>query len=345
MRLLPQPPLWVRLLLLLGSVSLAACQERPTPDRARVSGQVEATDVQVSSQVAGRLLRVEVSEGQRVAAGAVIARLDAADAELALRRTLAERDQAEAQLRLLLAGSRQEDVRQADAQAAAAEADVAAAAADLSAAEQDVERFEALLASNSGSRKQRDDAVARRDAVRARVHAARERVRAAGETATRLRAGARREEVDAARARVSAVDAQTAIWQKAVSDATVTAPVSGIVTETIADAGEIVQPRTPIVVITDLDRAWADVYVDEPSVPRVRLGQSVTVFTDAGGAGIPGTVSYISDKAEFTPRNVQTAEDRSKLVYRVKVSVDNNEGVLKTGMPVEAEIPLAPLTK
>jgi len=74
-------------------------------------------------------------------------------------------------------------------------------------------------------------------------------------------------------------------------------------------------------------------------VPRLRLGQPATLFTDAGGPGIAGTVSYISSKAEFTPRNVQTAEDRSKLVYRVKVSVDNANGVLKAGMPVEAEIP------
>ena len=75
-------------------------------------------------------------------------------------------------------------------------------------------------------------------------------------------------------------------------------------------------------------------------MPRLRLGQMATLVTDAGGAGIPGTVSYISKKAEFTPRNVQTADERSKLVYRVKVSVDNRNGVLKAGMPVEAEIPL-----
>ena len=75
------------------------------------------------------------------------------------------------------------------------------------------------------------------------------------------------------------------------------------------------------------------------TVTRLRLGQPATLFTDAGGPGIAGTVSYISSKAEFTPRNVQTAEDRSKLVYRVKVSVDNANGVLKAGMPVEAEIP------
>jgi HlyD family secretion protein len=95
-------------------------------------------------------------------------------------------------------------------------------------------------------------------------------------------------------------------------------------------------------VLTDLDHAWANVYVDEPVVPQLRVGQAATVHTDAGGS-LPGTVSYISPRAEFTPRNVQTAEERSKLVYRVKITVDNREGVLKPGMPVEAELALAPV--
>jgi HlyD family secretion protein len=79
--------------------------------------------------------------------------------------------------------------------------------------------------------------------------------------------------------------------------------------------------------------------VAEPLVPRLRLGQAATIFTDAGGSGIPGTVSAIASRAEFTPRNVQTPEDRSKLVYRVKITVDNKNGVLKAGMPVEADLP------
>jgi HlyD family secretion protein len=112
-----------------------------------------------------------------------------------------------------------------------------------------------------------------------------------------------------------------------------------IVTEKIAETGELAQPRAPLVVITELDEVWANVYVDEPVVPRLRLGQTATLFTDAGGPGLTGTITYISERAEFTPRNVQTAEDRSKLVYRVKVSVGNPDGVLKAGMPVEAEIP------
>jgi HlyD family secretion protein len=203
-----------------------------------------------------------------------------------------------------------------------------------------VDRFEGLLASNAGTRKQRDDAVTRRDIARQRTGAAAERVRAAREALARLKAGARPEEIDAARARLGAARAQIATWQKSIADAEVAAPIAGIVTERLAEMGELLQPRAPILVITDLDRAWANVYVDEPDVPRIRLGQPATIFTDAGGDGVSGTVTFVAARAEFTPRNVQTASDRSKLVYRVKIAADNTEGVLKVGMPVEAEIPV-----
>jgi HlyD family secretion protein len=316
----------------------AACKEKPPADRVRVSGQIEATDVQVAAQVGGRLLELRVAEGDRVKPGDLVARLDTADAQLAVARATANRQQADAQLRLLLAGSRAEDVRQAEAQLAASDTDVRAADVELAAARADVERFEMLVRSNSGSRKQLDDAVTRRDVANARAQGARDRARAARETVTRLRAGSRREDVDAARARVAAANAEIATWQKAIADASVTAPSAGIVSEKLAEPGELLQPRAPLVVVTDLDNVWANVYVDEPVVPRLRLGQPATLFTDAGGPGVGGTVSYISSKAEFTPRNVQTAEDRSKLVYRVKVSVRNANGVLKAGMPVEAEI-------
>jgi HlyD family secretion protein len=341
MRIVSQSPPRAGLFLLAMVFAIAACQTRPPADRVRVSGQVETTEIQVSSLVGGRVLELRVDEGDRVEKGAIIAKLDTADAELGIARATADRDQADAQLRLVQAGARPEDIRQAEAQVASADADASAVAADLAAAEADVQRFEALLASSSGSRKQRDDAVARRDVARERVRAARQRVVAAQEAVARLRAGARQQEIDAARSRVAAAAAQIAIWEKAIADATIAAPTSGVISTKTADVGEIAQPRTPLVVIADLDHAWANVYVDEPDVPRLRIGQTATVFTDAGGAGISGVVSYISDKAEFTPRNVQTADDRSKLVYRVKISVDNKNGVLKTGMPVEAEIPFA----
>jgi HlyD family secretion protein len=139
---------------------------------------------------------------------------------------------------------------------------------------------------------------------------------------------------------VNVVSAQIASLQKGVTDATLVSPVAGVVTEKLVEVGEMLTPRAPALVVVDLDHAWADVFVPEPTVPQIKIGQSATVFTDAGGAGLAGTIAYISPKAEFTPRNVQTAEERSKLVYRVRISVDNKEGILKQGMPVEADIPL-----
>jgi HlyD family secretion protein len=316
---------------------IAGCGTREGEAPPRATGYVEATEVRVAPEVGGRVLEVAVAEGDRIAAGGLVARLDTADAELALTRVRAERDQAVAQLRLLQAGARMEDIRQARAQAESARADVAAAEAELQAATADLQRFEQLLAANAGSRKQRDDAATRREVAEARRSAARDRVRAADEVVARLQAGSRPEEIAAARARVATVDAQIAVLEKTLRDATLLSPLAGVVTSKLVDAGEMVAPRTPIVVVTELDKAWANVYVDEPIVPTLRLGQAGTVITDAGQR-LEGTITFISPRAEFTPRNVQTAEERSKLVYRIKVSVDNREGVLKVGMPVEVEL-------
>jgi HlyD family secretion protein len=329
--------LWCALLVAAVSPG-GGCRDRAAAGPVRASGYVEATEVRVAPEVGGRVLRMEVAEGDRVEAGSVVARLSTTDSELAIRRAKAERDQAVAQLELLRAGARPEDIRQARAQADAAQADVKASETELESANADLQRFEALLQANAGSRKQRDDAATRRDMAAARLAATRERARAALEAVARLRAGARPEEIAAALARVAAADAQIAALEKSVADAQLNAPVGGVVTAKLVDAGELVGPGTPVVVITDLDHAWANVYVDEPIVPRLRLGQKIVLVTDAGQR-LEGAITFISPKAEFTPRNVQTADERSKLVYRIKVTTDNRQGVLKAGMPVEAEIP------
>ena len=316
----------------------ARCRGQADANAARASGYVEATEVRLAPEVGGRLIEVAVKEGDRIKAGDVVARLDDTDTAIQTTRAQAERDQAVAQLRLLQAGARAEDIRQARAQVDSAQAEVAAAEAELQSARADLARFEALLASNAGSRKQRDDAATKVAVADARVNSARERVRAAAEGLGRLRAGARAEEIAAARARVAATEAQIAALAKAQTDALLKSPVAGFVTAKLADAGEVIARGTPVAVVTDLDHAWANVYVDEPLVPLLKLGQKVSLVTDAGQR-LDGTISFISPKAEFTPRNVQTAEERTKLVYRIKVTADNRDGVLKPGMPVEAEIP------
>ena len=327
-------------LALVAFTFVAGCTPAPPSDRLRVSGHVEATEVQTAPEVGGRLVELRVAEGDRVESGAVIARLDTEDIGLQITRTRADRAAVVAQLRLLEAGSRAEDIRQARAQVDAAASEAAAIEAEVKAAQLDLDRFQALLTANAGSVKQRDDARARVDTAWARQRAAQDRVRSARETLARLEAGTRPEEIQAARARVEAADAQIAVLEKSLRDANVTSPISGIVTQKLVEAGEVVARGTPLVVITDLDHAWANLFVPEPMVPRVAIGQAATVITDAGGPGLEGKVTFVSPRAEFTPRNVQTAEERSKLVYRIKVNVDNSAGVLKLGMPVDAELML-----
>ncbi len=330
-------------ILLVFVIAVVGCTEKPPENEIRASGHVEATDVRLAPEVGGRIVLLTVKEGDRVEAGALILRLDGRDHELAVQRAKADQSQAEAQLRLLQAGSRREDISQAHAQAQAVRDELAAARAELEGAEADLQRFDALLRANAGSRKQRDDAATQRDVARERVRAIESRLRAAEATVAGLKAGARPQEIEAARARVEAAAAQVAVSQEAVADTSLAAPIAGVVTEKLVEVGEVIAPRAPVVVISDLVAVWADVFVPEPAVPRIKLGQQATVFTDAGGSGLTGTVSYISPKAEFTPRNVQTSEERSKLVYRVRVSVDNTDGILKQGMPVEAVIPLQAL--
>jgi HlyD family secretion protein len=287
------------------------------------SGHVEATEVRLSAKVPGHVEAMAVQEGDAVAAGQEIARIDVTDTRLALAAAAAERAQADAELRLRLAGSRREDVAEAEAQ-------VQRARADLRGAEEDLARMEKLLKSGSGTDKARDDARTRRDVAAANVEAAGERLR-------RLQAGSRPEEKDAARARVASADARIAQLRQQVEDAVVRSPVAGVVTEKLAERGELLARGAGLAVVTELARPWLTVYLPEPELGRIRLGQEAEVVTDDGQRRT-GRVTFVSPQAEFTPKNVQTADERAKLVYRLKISLDNADGVFKPGMPAEARL-------
>jgi len=329
----------IPILICAATVSVAGCRSGADKAPPHATGYVEATDVRVATKVSGRVATVAVTEGARIEAGAVVATISTTDVDLALARIRAERAQAAAQLALLLSGSRPEDIRQAEAQAAAAGADRKAAEAEVSSARADEARFEQLLANKAGSVKQRDDAVARRELAEARLRATADRMAAASATVDRLKAGARPEEIAAARARVATVDAQMASMEHDKSEAVIATPIGGVVVGRLVEPGELVAVGTPLAIVVDLDHAWANVYVEETLVPLIKLDQAATVVTDAGDR-LPGRVSFIASRAEFTPRNVQTANERAKLVYRIKVSVDNSKGILKPGMPVEVDLAL-----
>jgi HlyD family secretion protein len=322
--------------LIVAAVLASACTSADDGLVVRATGYVDATEVRLSSRVPGRVEEVFVIEGQSIEQGAPVARLSPAEIDLVLERVRAERRAAAAQVQLLRRGARDEDIRQAEAQVAAARAEVTAAEAEQAAARADEARFAQLVERRAGAEKPRDDARARRELADARLQAAAERVQAAAAALARLEAGARAEEIDAAVARMAAADAQIASLEHDRSDLSIVAPTGGIVSARLVEPGELIGVGAPVATIVDLARAWVNAYVEEPLVPSLRIGSDVIVVTDSADR-LTGAVAFVAPRAEFTPRNVQTADERARLVYRVRVNVDNREGILKPGMPVTVE--------
>jgi HlyD family secretion protein len=301
---------------------LLACSNSADRQVIHASGHIEATEVRLAAKVGGPLVALPFWEGDRVKAGDVVARLDTTDAEHDLARARAELEGADARLRLLLAGTRAEDIQRAEAELARAEADLAGAALDLN-------RLEGLADRGTATLKARDDARTRQAMLDRIVAADRAEV-------AKLKAGPRPQEIDQARAAKAAAEATITIIQQRISDASVLAPRDGVITSRATEPGEVLPPGALLYVLTDIGHPWLTVYVDEPSLSRIHLSDSAKVRVDGRNEDFTGKVTFVSPVAEFTPKNVQTPEERAKLVFRIKVGLDNPEGVFKPGMPADA---------
>lgn len=308
--------------LLVSVFGLAACDGQPSNHRIHASGHVEATEVHIAAKVGGRLLEAPLEEGDPVREGELVARLDTVDAEHRLAQARASAEAADAQLRLLLAGTRAEDLRRAEDRLGQAQA-------ELDAANRDLARLEGLAERGTATEKARDDAETRQEVAERAVAAARAEL-------DKLISGPRSQEIEAARAQRTSAEAQVAAVNQQIVDATVTAPRDGVLVERVAEPGEVLPPGATIAVLVDLARPWLDVWVGEPSLSAIRLGDAVEVRVDGHEAVLEGTVAFVSDVAEFTPKNVQTPEERAKLVFRVKIALDNSDGLFKPGMPADA---------
>jgi len=303
------------------SLPAASCARRPRGNIA--SGTIEVTEVRVSAKVGGELLELPVGEGSRVSRGQVLARIDHVTLDLQLEQAEAGVALAEAQLALLLKGARSEDIQQAQEGLVQAEE-------NQRLAREDAERMKGLLASGSATQKQQDDAAARYVVAQAQYNAAAQALR-------KLQNLARPEEVQAAKARVDQARVAVRLLQKSVADATVSSPLDGLVTQRLVEPGELVAPGTTLLVLADPSRVELEVFVSEPDLGQVSLGQPVSVRTDGPPPNsFAGRISHISSVAEFTPKNIQTRQERVKLVFGVKIQIENPQGTLKAGMPADA---------
>lgn len=311
--------------LILALLAGTACAGNGARDVISASGTIEAIEVNVASKVPGQILELAVREGSRVRPGDVLATIDHATADIQLRQAEAGVALARAQLLLVRNGARREDIRQAEAAAKQAEA-------NLRIASDDARRMRELVRTGSVTTKQADDAEARLTIAEAQRAAA-------VESLNKVRRLARPEEIQAAEARLAQAEAARDLLAKTIADCVIVAPAGGIVTHKAVEAGELVVAGATLVTLAELDSVHVMLYLTELEVGRVRLGDAADVEIDAfPGRPFPGRVTYISPEAEFTPKNVQTKEDRVKLVFGVKVEIENREGLLKPGLPADATI-------
>lgn len=290
-----------------------------------LSGNVEVAESDIGFKMSGRVAELFAEEGQRVKKGDKLAVVDSSELEGEVSQNKAYLNEALARLEELKSGARPQEVEQA-------KANVDAAHAELSKSAKDYERAELLYKKGLISAQEVD-------AAKKGFDVAGSQLKKALEALSLVKEGARKEEVTAAMERVQQATAALKVSEERLKDTALYAPVSGVILRKNMELGETVVPGMPVYTIGDLGSPWIKVYVKEDRLGLVKLGQKAGITVDSyPGKSYDGKVTYISSEAEFTPKNVQTQEERVKLVFGVKVSVKNVNDELKPGMPADVRI-------
>ena len=295
-------------------------------DGVAASGTVEATEADLGFQLPGRVLEILPQEGDVVSGGQELARLDLAELEAARDAARAQVDGAEARLTELRRGARSEEIAQAEAGARAA-------AQRHEDALRDAERTRTLFAGGAVSRQALDKV----ETALQVAEAARDQ---ADQALAMVRQGPRVETIQAQAAMVEQARANLARAEATLSNGVISAPFPGRVTVRHREPGETVSPGAPVLTLLDPMDRWVRIYVREDQIGAVQVGMPATIRSDTyPDKSYTGEVTFIGSEAEFTPRNVQTTEERIKLVYPVKVRITGDPAFeLKPGIPADVTL-------
>lgn len=305
---------------------LAASCSGPQDDGAiRVSGNIEVDDARLAFKVPGLLVERAVSEGGTVTQGQIVAQLDDTEQiqQVAVQRS--EVAAAAAALADVEAGSRPQEID-------SAKATVESTAAEARRAALEFERQRELRETRTISAREFEVAEAALAVAQARAAEASERLKLIIE-------GPRIETVNQSRARLEQSRAALALAERRLEFTKLVSPLTGVVLSDNVEPGEFVAPGTAVITVADTSKVWLRAFVNETDLGKIHLGQPVDVSTDSfPDKTYRGTVAFIASEAEFTPKTVQTNKERVKLVFRVKIDLENDHGELKPGMPADAVI-------
>jgi len=317
--------LLIVIIALLAGIAVAVQVAHERDGELRLSGNVDIREVHLGFRVAGRLRSVAVDEGARVHAGDVLAELDPEPYAIALKDAEASHAALAAHRALYRAGYRREDIAQAQA---ALEARIAAQRD----AEQAYERQ--LKLANTGASAERilDDALAQRDQARAQSEAARQQLAA-------LKSGFRREELAEVGANEERAGAQLEQARLQLSDTRLLSPSNGTILTRAVEPGAMLSAGSTVLTLSLDTPVWIRAYASERDLGRLPPGTAVKITTDSRREPYDGTIGFVSSTAEFTPKNVETQDLRTALVYRLRIVVSNPDDALRQGMPVTVRLP------
>ncbi|MFZ1081126.1 MAG: efflux RND transporter periplasmic adaptor subunit [Candidatus Kryptoniota bacterium] len=306
-------------------LSFEGCSSNSNNNEVDATGTIEATESSIAAQVSGRIIKMNYEEGSLLKKGDTLAEIDHRTLVQQVNQAQAAFEMAKQQYDLLINGARTEDLR-------VAEEGVKQAEANFNLAQLSLNRTQKLFADHSVSQSQMDAAQAQYDVASAQL-------KSAQQNSEKTQHYARPEEIRSAAAQVQQAQAMLNNAQISFEHSFVTSPIDGTVLEKLLEVGDYANVGTPIYTISDLRTMKITVYVSEVDLAKIRLGDDAKVVLD----GMPnhpfdGKVIYISPTAEFTPKNVETKEDRIKLVFAVKIGIANFENYLKAGLPADAMI-------
>ena len=288
-------------------------------------GNVDIREVDMAFRLSGRIASIPVEEGQAVKQGQLLATLDAAPVEDRVAAAAAAVAQAKAVLSKAENGNREQDIAQAQARF-----DAARAARDNAAA--DYKRRKGLVESGAISKSLWDQTVTG-------LHQAEARLSEADEALSLLKAGTRKEDLEAARAQLASAQAQRAAAGTDLGDTKLVSPTAGTVVTRAMEPGAIAQPGQTVMTIAISRPMRVRAYVAEPDLSRISPGMKITLKADGNDKTYHGSIGYISPRAEFTPKSVETENLRTDLVYRLRIIVSDPDDALRQGQPVTISIP------
>lgn len=298
--------------------------DRDNPNVLRLYGNVDIREVELAFRQPGRMTRMALDEGDAVSAGAVMAQLDAKPYHEKLAAAEGELRAAQAGLDKLRSGNRPQEIAQVQERVRQAQA------ASLE-TERNFRRQSTLLESGASSQRTIDTALVARDRAAADLASAKAALSLAKD-------GFRREDIAAGVARVAVAEAALAQARTALADTELVAPSDGIVIARVREPGSMVASGTPVYTLSLRNPVYVRAYVSEPDLGRLAPGAPVRVGTDSSAKVYHGQIGFISPRAEFTPKTVETTDLRTDLVYRLRVVVTDADQGLRQGMPITVDV-------